>query len=59
MTKEELVLMGKIVVACKGVYGIQAGMIPEMTNEFFRLADELDAAMKTVKDANTPATGKE
>lgn len=50
MTKEEIDLLSKIVLACKGALGMQAGAIPQRRDECWRQIDELDKALATVKD---------
>jgi hypothetical protein len=52
MTKEEIDLLSKIVVACKGALGMQAGVIPQMREECWRQINELEKAFNTVQEAN-------
>ena len=60
MTKEEVDLLSKIVMACKGALGMQAGMLPQIRNELFAQIDDLDKALAAVKDtANTVGQGCE
>ena len=50
MTNEELDLLSKIVLACKGLLGVQAAEIPQMRDDCWRLIDELDKALASVKE---------
>lgn len=51
MTNEEINLLSKIVLACKGALGMQAGAIPQMRDECWRQINELDKALAAVKEA--------
>jgi hypothetical protein len=50
VTKEEVYLLSKIVLACKASLGMQAGMLPTLKDECFRQIEELDKALDAVKN---------
>jgi hypothetical protein len=52
MTKDEIALLSKIVMACKASLGMQAGMLPTLKDECFRQIEDLDKALDMVKDSS-------
>lgn len=52
MTKNEIELIGKVVLACRCTLSMQAGLLPSLKDESFRQMEDLEKALELVRKEN-------